>query len=83
MPLNGTVKRFEVLATDPNTKMATAEVDTTTATDQLIVIPLVQEVDMKIGTLVGFIGEVDVGWKLFPLHTIKLIKLTDVKKKVE
>jgi hypothetical protein len=83
LPLNGTVKRFEILATDPNTNIAAAEVDTTTAAERLIAIPLTQELDKKPGTLIGFIGEVDAGWKMFPLHTIKVITLTDVKRKVE
>ncbi|HEV3384878.1 MAG TPA: hypothetical protein VG097_08675 [Gemmata sp.] len=83
LPLNGTVKRFEILATDPNTNIAAAEVDTATSTERIVAIPLIQELDKKTGTLIGFIGEVDVGWKLFPLHTIKVITLTDVKKKVE
>ena len=37
--------------------------------------------DKKAGTLVGFLGEVDAGWKLFPLHTIKVI--TPSKRKIE
>ncbi len=83
LPLNGTVKRLEILATDPNTNIAAAEVETTAAPERVIAIPLTQEMDMKKGTLIGFIGEVDAGWKVFPLHTIKLITLTDVKRKVE
>jgi hypothetical protein len=83
LPLNGTVKRFEILATDPNTNMAAAEVETTSAPERVIIVPLIQELDKKIGTLIGFVGEVDAGWKLFPLHTIKVITLTDVKRKVE
>lgn len=81
IPLNGTVKRLEILATDPNTNIAAAEIDTATATDKVIAIPLTQEADKRTGTLVGFVGEVDAGWKMFPLHTIKLI--TDLKRKVE
>lgn len=83
LPLSGGVKRFEILATDPNTNIAAAEVDTTTATERIIAIPLGQEMDKKIGTLIGFIGEVEAGWKLFPLHTIKVFTLMDLKRKVE
>ena len=83
LTLNGTVKRVEILATDPNTNIAAAEVETTTGPERIIAIPLTQELEIGSGTLVGFIGEVDVGWKLFPLHTVRQITLTDVKKKVE
>jgi hypothetical protein len=83
LPLNGTVKRFELLATDPNTNIAAAEVETTTGPERVIAIPLTQTLDTRTGHLVGFLGEVDAGWKLFPLHTIKVMTLTDVKKKVE
>jgi hypothetical protein len=83
LPLNGTVKRLEILATDTNTNMTAAEVETTTGPERIIIVPLTQELEKKTGTLIGFVGEVDAGWKLFPLHTIKVITLTDVKKKVD
>lgn len=83
LPLTGTVKRIEILATDPNTNLAALEVETTTGPERIVVVPLTQELDQKSGVLAGFLGEVDVGWKLFPLHTIKMITLTSVKKKVE
>jgi hypothetical protein len=83
LPLNGTVKRFEILATDTNTNLAAAEVETTTGPERVVIVPLTKEQDQKTGTLLGFLGEVEAGWKLFPLHTIKVISLTDVKKKVE
>lgn len=83
LPLNGTVKRLEILATDTNTNMTAAEVETTTGPERIIIIPLTQELEKKTGTLIGFVGEVDAGWKLFPLHTIKIMTLTDIKKKVD
>ena len=83
LALNGGLKRLEILATDTNTNMAAAEVETANGPAKVVIFPLTQDVDKKTGTLVGFIGEVDAGWKLFPLHTIKVITLTDVKKKVE
>jgi hypothetical protein len=83
LSLNGMVKRLEIVATDTNTNMAAAEVETTTGPERVIVVPLTQEVDKKTGTLIGFVGEVEAGWKLFPLHTIKIMTLTEIKKKVE
>jgi hypothetical protein len=83
IPLNGGLKRFEVLATDNNTNRAAAEVETATGPKKIVIVPLTQETENKAGTLVGFLGEVDAGWKLFPLQTIKVITLKDVKKKVE
>lgn len=83
IPFNGNLKRFEMLANDQNTNMAAAEVDVTGSGERVIAIPLTTELDKKTGTLVGFLGEVDAGWKLFPLHTIKVITLTAVKKKID
>ena len=42
--------------------------------ERVVAIPLTPEQEKRTGTLVGFVGEVDAGWKLFPLHTIKVIK---------
>ena len=84
LPLNGGIKRFEILASDPNTNMAAAEVvDPKTDAERIIVIPLTREQDKKVSTLVGFLGEVEAGWKFFPLHTIKVMTMTEVKRKVE
>ncbi len=83
VPLNGALKRFEVLATDANTNMAAAEVETTTGPERIVIVPLVQDAEKKSGVLAGFVGEVEAGWKFFPWHTVKVITLTDVKKKVE
>jgi hypothetical protein len=71
--LDDSLKRLEVLAVDPNTHMAAAEVQTADGPERTVVIPLTREQDKKTGTLVGLLGEVDAGWKLFPLHTIKTL----------
>ncbi|HJZ53470.1 MAG TPA: hypothetical protein VKE74_00840, partial [Gemmataceae bacterium] len=73
------VKRVEVLAVDPNTQMAALEVQPDDGPERVVVIPLTLEQDKRTGTLLGLLGEVDAGWKLFPLHTIKVIT-SDTKK---
>jgi hypothetical protein len=73
------VKRLEVLAVDPNTQMAALEVQPDDGPERVIVVPLTLEQDKRTGTLVGLLGEVDAGWKLFPLHAIKVIT-SDPKK---
>jgi hypothetical protein len=83
IPLSGQLKRFELLANDPNTNIAAAEVELQTGASRVIAIPLTTEVEKQPGTLVGLLGEVDAGWKLFPLHTVKVITLTEVKKKID
>jgi hypothetical protein len=77
------IKRFELLANDLNTNMAAAEIEMQNNQARVIAIPLNVEMENQKGTLVGFVGEVDVGWKLFPLHTIKVVTLTEVKKKID
>jgi hypothetical protein len=74
IPFDEKLKRFEVLANDLTTNVAAAEVEVGTGPERVIIIPPALEQDKKTGTLVGFVGEVDAGWKLFPLHTIKVIK---------
>lgn len=71
--LDASLKRLEVLAVDPGTHMAAAEVLAGDGPERTVVVPLVREADKKAGTLVGLLGEVDAGWKLFPLHTIKVL----------
>lgn len=84
LPLNGTLKQLDMAATDLNTNLAAAEAVTTAGPDPVtVIIPLTREFDKRTGTVVGFVGEVDAGWKLFPLHTVKTMTLTGVKKKVE
>ena len=73
------LKRFELLANDLNTNFAAAEINE--GTDRVVAIPLGPGEDSTTGTLLGILGEVDAGWKLFPLHTIKVI--TPSKRKVE
>jgi hypothetical protein len=80
VPFDANLKRFELLANDQNTNMAAAEIDVG-GTEKVVAIPLTAEQDSKKGTLVGFLGEVDAGYKLFPLHTVKTI--TPWEKKVD
>lgn len=67
------VTQYIAVAFDPTARVAVAEVQTGDK-ERLVVIPADVETDGKKGTLVGLLGEVDAGWKLFPLHTIKSMK---------
>ena len=71
---------WKSLAHDQITDVVAAEVEAGGA-ERTIVIPHILERDGKPGTIVGLLGEVDAGWKLFPLHTVKLI--TPSKRKIE
>ena len=71
--LDDAVKQYTTLAYDQSTHVAAIEVQIGD-TDRVIVIPQEVEKDGKKGTLVGLLGEVEAGWKLFPLHSIKNIK---------
>ncbi len=73
LKLDDTVKQLTVLAVDQNTHVAVVEVLIGDA-EKVFVIPQEVEKDGKKGTLVGLLGEVDAGWKLFPLHAIKTMK---------
>lgn len=73
------IKRVEVLAVDPNSQIAALELQADDGTERIVAVPFVHEHDKKTGTLVGLLGEVDAGWKLFPLHAVKVITL-DTKK---
>lgn len=66
-------KKLELLAVDANTQTAAAELTPADGPDRLIAFPLSRERDGKTGQLVGLLGEVDAGWKLFPLHTVRTI----------
>jgi hypothetical protein len=77
LPLNASLKRLEVLAVDPNTQMAALEVATDGGPDRVVAVPLAREQGGRTAVLVGLLGEVDVGWKLFPLHTIKVARPAD------
>jgi hypothetical protein len=68
--------RFEMLDnTDvADMKYAVAEVEAGKGGEKTIVIPLAVEPENKQpGTLAGLVGEVETGYKFFPLHTIKVI----------
>ena len=67
------MKAFTPVAVDQNTHMAAVEVLIGDA-EKVVVIPQEIEKDGKKGTLAGLLGEVDAGWKLFPLHSIKSMK---------
>jgi hypothetical protein len=81
VPFDDKLKRFEVLANDFNTNLAAAEIEPAVGPERIIAIPLTLNEDKKHGTLAGILGEVDAGWKLFPLHTIRVI--TPSKRKIE
>jgi hypothetical protein len=70
------LSRFEMLDnTDVrDVKYAVADVEAGKGEERTIVIPLTTEQEGKqTGTLAGLLGEVETGYKFFPLHTIKLI----------
>jgi hypothetical protein len=64
--------KFEVVAVDPNTQTAVAEVTPAGGAAGLVAFPLAREHAGKTGVLVGLLGEAEAGWRLFPLHTVKL-----------
>jgi hypothetical protein len=73
LSLDAKLKKLEVLAVDTNTHMAAVEVTADGGPDRLVVLHLTREQAGRTGTLVGLVGEVAVGWKLFPMHTIKTL----------
>lgn len=73
LKLDESVKAFTPVAVDQNLHAAAVEVTVGDA-DKVVVIPLQLEKDGKTGVLAGLLGEVDGGWKLFPMHTIKGMK---------
>ena len=72
--LDDSVKLFTPVAVDQNTHMAAVEVQIGDAPEKVIVIPQEIDKDGKKGVLAGLLGEVEAGWKLFPLHSIKSMK---------
>lgn len=66
-------KSYTTLAVDPNTQVIAAEVQVGDAERVVVIQPTIEK-DGKTGTLVGLLGEVEAGWKLFPLHTVKTMK---------
>ena len=74
LKFDGSLKKLEFLAIDMNTHMAAAEVCEGGTPECTVVLPLTIDRDGKTGTMTGLVGEVDVGWKHFPLHCIKVIR---------
>lgn len=77
------VKRVEAVAVDLDTNVVVWEVQTEDGKERLVAIPPTCEQDGKTGTLVGLLGEVDAGWKLFPLAVIKAIKFEGKKLPID
>jgi hypothetical protein len=73
LKLDGSVRSYATLAVDPSSRVIAAEV-VSGDKERVVVIPPTTEKDGKTATLVGLVGEVEAGWKLFPLHTIKSMK---------
>jgi hypothetical protein len=73
LKLDEGVKQYTSLAVDVNANMIAAEVQVGDA-EKVVLIPLQIEKDGKTGTLAGLFGEVDAGWKLFPLQVVKTMK---------
>jgi hypothetical protein len=71
--LDGSVKSYTTLAVDPSSRVIAAEF-ASGGKERVVVVPPTAEKDGKTATLVGVLGEVEAGWKLFPLHTIKGMK---------
>jgi hypothetical protein len=65
---------FEVVAVDLTRKVAVVEV----AKDDTRTLTLSPDADGKPGSVVGLLGEIPAGWKLFPLHT--LLKVEKAKE---
>lgn len=74
LKLDTAIKKLEVIAVDPNTHMAAMELTVEGIPERLIAVPLVQDFGKSAGTLTGFLGEVNAGWKFFPLHAVKSLK---------
>lgn len=73
LKLDDAAKAWTTLAFDQKTSVAAVEV-LIGDTERVVIITPEIEKDGKKGTLVGLLGEVEAGWKLFPLHTIKSMK---------
>jgi hypothetical protein len=71
--MDDAVKAFTPVAVDLNNDTAVVEVQVGDGPEKLVVLPPIEK-DGKKGTLVGLLGEVDAGWKLFPLVAIKSMK---------
>jgi hypothetical protein len=73
LKFDAAVKSYTTLAVDPNSHVVAAEVQVGDAERVVVIMPTIEK-DGKTGTLVGVVGEVEAGWKMFPLHTIKNMK---------
>lgn len=73
LKLDDAVTAFTPVAVDPNNLTAAIEVQIGNV-EKIVIIPQQVEMGGKMATLAGLVGEVDAGWKLFPLHTIKGMK---------
>ncbi len=73
LKLDSSVQSYTTLAVDPNTRVIAAEVQVGDKERVVVLMPTLEK-DGKTGTLVGVVGEVEAGWKLFPLRTIKNMK---------
>ncbi len=78
LKLDDAVVSYTTLAVDPNTQVIAAEVQIGDSERVVVIKPQIEK-DGKTGTLVGLLGEVEAGWKLFPLHTIKTMKRLNKK----
>jgi hypothetical protein len=67
------VKSYTTLAVDPTSHVVAAEAQVGDADRVVVIMPTIEK-DGKTGTLVGAVGEVEAGWKMFPLSTIKNMK---------
>lgn len=74
LKLDTAIRKLELIAVDPNTQMAAMELTVEGVPERLIAVPLVQDFGKSAGTLTGFLGEVNAGWKFFPLHAVKSLK---------
>jgi hypothetical protein len=74
LQLKDKIKKVEFLAVDTNTMMAVLEATIEGGVERIIAVPLTLEQEKRTGMLTGLLGEVDAGWKLFPLHAIKSIQ---------
>ena len=73
LKMDDTLTAYTTLAVDASNHVVAVEAQVGDTT-RIVVIPPSIEKDGKKGTLAGLLGEVDAGWKLFPLHTIKSMK---------
>lgn len=67
------LKALTPLAVDLNNHTAAVEVLTGDGAEKVLILTPMEK-DGNKGVLVGLLAEVDAGWKLFPLHTIKVMK---------